>query len=61
MILVCNLAGLLTLNGVTLANWFCCWEADGIGLELYRVASFVVIAVLKTLDGFASDMFLFII
>jgi len=49
------------LNGVTLANWFCWKEADGIGLELYRVASFVVIAVLKTLDGFASDIFLFII
>jgi hypothetical protein len=58
---VCNRAGLVMLNGVTLANWFCWKEADGIGLELYRVASFVVIAVLKTLDGFASDIFLFII
>ena len=58
---MCHLAGLLTLNGVTLANWFCWWEADGIGLELYRVASFAVIAVLKTLAGFASDMFVFII
>ena len=46
MILMCNLAGLLTLNGVTLANWFCWWEAGGIGLELYQVASCVVIPVL---------------
>jgi hypothetical protein len=29
-------------------------------LELYRVASFVVMAVLKILDGFTSDMFVFI-
>jgi hypothetical protein len=57
---VCNHAGLLTLNDVTLAKWFCWWEADGIGLELYRVASFVVMAVLKTSDGFASAMFVFI-
>jgi hypothetical protein len=48
---VCNLAGLLTLNDVTLENWFCWWGADGIGLELYRVASFVGRAVAQLVDA----------
>jgi len=40
------------------------WDWFGIvsiGLELYRLAIFVLMAVLKTLDGFARDMFVFII
>jgi hypothetical protein len=54
---VCNLAGLLTLNGGTLANSFCWWVADGIGWELFGMTSCVVIAVLKILDEFAICVF----
>jgi hypothetical protein len=49
-ILVRNIAGLLTLNGGTSADWFCWWVVDGIGWKLFRMTSCVVIALLKMLD-----------
>jgi hypothetical protein len=62
MNLVCNPAVLLTLNGGImlrriLVNW---WQALGIGLQLARIASFVVTAVLRTLGAVARDLFVYI-